>query len=98
MNGKRSPRSLYGPATLIGAVAFMMFTFSCLAQQSVQMLQGHVPAAVSNGQAALIGSLPTTQKLHVTISLPLRNQDALGILLKQLYDPTSPYYHIPQCR
>ncbi|MGA8629982.1 MAG: S53 family peptidase [Terracidiphilus sp.] len=93
MNGKRSPRSLYGPATLIGAVAFMMFTFSCLAQQSVQMLQGHVPAAVSNGQAALIGSLPTTQKLHVTISLPLRNQDALGILLKQLYDPTSPYYH-----
>ncbi|MGB0081269.1 MAG: S53 family peptidase, partial [Terracidiphilus sp.] len=67
-------------------------TISCLAQQSPQVLRNHVPSAVSNGEARLTGSLPATQKLHVTISLPLRNQAALDGLLKRLYDPSNPDY------
>lgn len=70
----------------------MLFTISCPAQSSVQVLRGHVPSAVSNHQATLAGSLPANQKLHVTLSLPLRNQTVLDSLLKRLYDPTSPDY------
>ena len=92
MNRKRSLRSSLQPATLMGAVAFMLFTISCLAQQSPRALRNHVPSAVSNGEARLTGSLPATQKLHVTISLPLRNQAALDGLLKRLYDPSNPDY------
>jgi subtilase family serine protease len=51
-----------------------------------------VPAAVSSGKAALVGSLPTSQEMNVTLVLPLRNQDALTSLLDELYDPSNPKY------
>jgi PKD repeat protein len=31
--------------------------------------------------------------MHLAIGLPLRNQEALGALIKQIYDPASPQYH-----
>ena len=92
MNRKRSPRSLFGRATVVCAVAFLLFKISISAQQSFQVLHSHVPSAVSNGEATLTSALPATQKLHVTISLPLRNQAVLDNLLKRLYDPASPDY------
>lgn len=92
MNRKRSPRSQLGSATLISVVIFMVFTIPVLAQQPLQTLKNHVPLAVSNGQAALVGSMPSTQPLHLGIILPLRNQAALNALLAQLHDPTSPKY------
>jgi hypothetical protein len=59
---------------------------------AMSSLSHHVPVAVSNGQAALAGSLPADQELHVTISLPLRDQTGLTSLLSQIYDPSSSKY------
>ncbi|MGD1020542.1 MAG: protease pro-enzyme activation domain-containing protein, partial [Verrucomicrobiia bacterium] len=40
-----------------------------------------------------MGELPSTNRLPLAIGLPLRNQDALSALLRQIYDPASPQYH-----
>ncbi len=63
------------------------------AQQSLQALHKHVRPAVSSGQAALVSSLPATQRMNLSIVLPLRNQTELTSLLGRLYDPSSPDYH-----
>lgn len=56
-----------------------------------QKLHGHVPPAVAN--APSVGRLEESRQLHLALALPLRNQDALDQLLKDLYDPASPKYH-----
>lgn len=89
MKSRRGGRFLRSPATLVCVAAFMLLTISALAQQQLQTLTNHVPLAVSNGQAALVGPMPPTQPLHLAIFLPLRNEPALDTLLNQLYDPTS---------
>lgn len=61
--------------------------------QASPVLTRHVRAAVSTGQAALVGRLPATQVLRLTIALPLRNESDLDELLQQIYDRQSPYYH-----
>jgi flavin reductase (DIM6/NTAB) family NADH-FMN oxidoreductase RutF len=63
-----------------------------LAQQSLQVLHNHLPAAVSNGQAAPTGPLPAEQNMSISMILPLRNQSELASLLGRLYDPSSPDY------
>ena len=55
-----------------------------------QQLHGHVPPAVAHLNST--GRLAATTNLHLSIGLPLRNQDQLGVLLRQLYDPTSPSF------
>jgi len=57
-----------------------------------QVLPGHVPPAVAKLNLQPTGRLASTNRLHLAIGLPLRNQDALGVLMKQLYDPASPNY------
>jgi len=57
------------------------------------VLRGHIPEAVTELNLQPVGRLPSTNRLHVAIGLPLRNQDALGALIKQIYDPASPQYH-----
>jgi subtilase family serine protease len=59
----------------------------------LQTLHGHVRTAVLRGQAAPAGLMPQTQRMHLSIVLPLRNQAELTSLLGQLYDPSSPGYH-----
>ncbi len=92
MNRNAGRRSLLGPATLVCAVAFMLFTIPTLAQPPSQTLQGHVPSAVSNGQTPFVSALPGTQQLRLSIALPMRNRAELEDLLNQLYDPSSPNY------
>jgi kumamolisin len=40
-----------------------------------------------------VGQLPATNHLYLAIILPQRNQDALGKLAQQIYDPASPNFH-----
>lgn len=54
-------------------------------------LAGNRPDIVS--QLAPVGSLAPGRQLQLAIGLPLRNQDALTNLLKQLYDPSSVRFH-----
>ena len=39
-----------------------------------------------------MGRLPASQAMNLVIALPLRNEDQLDQLLKDLYDPSSPSY------
>jgi len=71
------------------AVALSSLAGSAQAQQR-QALQSRAAAPAS---AALIGPMPSSQKLSLALSLPLRNQEQLHTLLQQLEDPTSPNYH-----
>jgi len=73
--------------------AFLFFAQLNLAQQTRQVLQNHVPPAVSSGQAAFVTSLPADHELYLSIVLPMRNRAELQDLLNQLYDPSSAKYH-----
>ncbi|MFZ0732166.1 MAG: S53 family serine peptidase [Candidatus Sulfotelmatobacter sp.] len=70
------------------STAFLMLLASSATAQQRQALQTHL--AVPGAQ--LVGRLPSTKKLGLAISLPLRNQEQLDSLLQELYDPTSPNY------
>src|SRR5258708_12810605 len=58
-----------------------------------EMLAPHVPDAVANGKAAMMGAVGPQQRLKLAIQLPLRNQAELTRLLHDLYDPKSPNFH-----
>ncbi len=82
------------PAARVAAGAALFFAFSPSVQAAAYCLAGgHVPAAVVAGRLQPVGSLAETNRLHLDIGLPLRNQADLDQFLKQLYDPNSPIYH-----
>jgi subtilase family serine protease len=58
-----------------------------------QMLQGHVPDEVTKFNLQPVGRLDATTRLHIEFILPLRNNDALGQLHQQIYDPGSTNFH-----
>ncbi len=58
-----------------------------------QTLAGHVPEAVTRLHLKALGPWPATNRLHLALALPLRNQDAFTNLLRQLYEPASTNYH-----
>lgn len=57
----------------------------------LQVLRGHVPAAVAGLKP--VGQVDASNRMHLAISLPLRDGEGLATLLRQIYDPTSPKYH-----
>ena len=61
------------------------------AESGATTLRGHVPPAVAHLTSR--GRLPATNELRLSICLPLRNQEVLTNLLRELYDPASPNYH-----
>ena len=85
----RKSRSL-----LAGAFGVLAFA-ACnpAAAQTHQALRNHVRPEVTSGKAPLIGAMPLTQTMQVSIVLPLRNQADLDSLLSRLYDPSSPDFH-----
>jgi xanthomonalisin len=76
--------------TTLAAAFVLSFTGFAMEPARVE-LAGHVPPAV----AGLVAKcrLPATNVLSLAIGLPLRNQDKLSGLLKQLYDPASRNFH-----
>lgn len=79
-------RRIARPAVLAGVLVGAVAT----GHAAQQLLSGHVPAAVSRLQP--LATLPPTNQMRLAISLPLRNADALGNFLGQLYNPSSPSY------
>ena len=75
------------------SVLLIFHTLPAHSQQSRQSLVQHVRPAVSSGLAKPLGQLPSTQRLNLSIVLPLRNQNKLTSLLSSIYDPSSPDYH-----
>jgi len=62
-----------------------------------QLLHGHMRKAFAS--TPLLGDVPVAQQLRLSIGLPLRNQQELSNLLKEIYDPKSAQYrkfHTPE--
>jgi uncharacterized repeat protein (TIGR01451 family) len=57
---------------------------------ATQPLKSHVPKITR--ALTPTGDLADTERMHISIVLPWRNQDALKTLLDSLYDPTNPNY------
>jgi subtilase family serine protease len=89
---RTSKRGCTGPAVLICLVALCFFSIPAAARKRSQVLHKHVRPAVTNGQAARVGTMSKSQRMRLAIILPLRNQRELTNLLKRLYDPSSPDY------
>jgi subtilase family serine protease len=73
------------------AALFLIAPAGFAAQTGRVALPGHVPAMVS--QIPPTGVLPGTNELYLAIGLPLRNEEALDALLRELYDPASTNFH-----
>jgi hypothetical protein len=77
--------------TCVVCLAFLV-CFAALAQSVPrQYLPPNLPRAAQSAQPA--GKLPESERLTLAIGLPLRNEDQLRVLLKQLYDPQSTNFH-----
>jgi subtilase family serine protease len=77
---------------LLLALVFSNVTISSAIAQQRQVLSGHVPQAVKSLNLQPVDRLAATNRLHLAIGLPLRNQAALNALHSSLYDPASPNY------
>src|ERR1035438_7713365 len=79
---------------LAAAMAVVLFSFSAGAQDAGRKsLHGHVPPALARFHLQPTGHLSATNRLHLAIGLPLRNQAALDKLLSEIYSPASTNYH-----
>ena len=78
-----------GRVTTACAVLLLLFTTHAQPAER-QVLHGHVPAVTA--KLSPTGLLPKTNSLYLAIGLPLRNKEALDILLTQIYDPASTNY------
>ena len=82
----RSSRWYFALSFAIG----LFVSFKAPAQTTArQVLENHVPAAVARFHLQPVGRLPANSRMNLAISLPLRNQTALGDLLARIYDPGS---------
>ncbi len=79
-----------------GVLLAVTLAASCLASraqvQPLQVLANHVRPEVEHHTAAYVGPMAADQQLHLSVILPLRNQQALAALLARLSDPASPDY------
>ncbi|HVB22295.1 MAG TPA: S53 family peptidase [Ktedonobacteraceae bacterium] len=86
--------------TALSILSIFMLTLSTVhtsvnvsaASPPPKVLAGTVPSAVLSGQARLIGHHPGTDKLALTVGLPLRNQQALTQLFNKVSTPRNPQY------
>lgn len=86
---KDSPQNLSLRLALISicAVAFLLLGLPARAQR--QALQTRIAAPP---KAHAVGQMPTTQRLNLALTLSLRDEGQLQLLIQQLYDPASPQY------
>jgi subtilase family serine protease len=88
-----------GVAILAVVAIVLGFSSVCQAQTEVGRAPGftlmtrHVREVTLNGEARQMGKLPAAQSMHLVLTLPLRNQSELDEFLKNLYDPSSAYFH-----
>lgn len=70
----------------ICAVSLLLLSVPAQAQRHVLQTRMGAP------KARPVGQLPAMQTLNLALTLPLRNEGQLQLLIQQLYDPTSPQY------
>jgi kumamolisin len=77
-------------STLFLAIAAIAFAIPSPSQaQSQPPYTRHVREEVVNGEAPLVGHLPSTQSMRLVLVLPNRNEAGLNAFLKEVYNPKS---------
>jgi hypothetical protein len=74
----------------LGLLVAAGLTWPAAAAPGMRMLHGNMQSVVS--RLTPVGRLAATNRLHLTIGLPLRNQAVLDALTRQIYDPSSQNY------
>jgi subtilase family serine protease len=82
MNANR----FFAAVIFIGALALAR---PLLAGESIR---GAVPEAVGRLQLPSLGRVPGTNQLRLAIGFPVRDQEGLASLLKEIYQPGNPHY------
>jgi subtilase family serine protease len=78
---------------VVALLSLAAFTSAGVMEGHAQtLITRHVRAAVTNGQAKLVGHLPGTQIMQLNIVLPLRDRAGLRAFLSELQDASSPNY------
>jgi kumamolisin len=77
---------------LLAVIALVSFAAIAGQAQLQPTLTRSSRDVVVNGQASVVGHLPASQSMDITLVLPLRNQASLDYVLKDIYDPSSPNY------
>src|SRR6266481_3491518 len=72
-------------------VVFLLLFASLAKAAERQVLRGHVPNPAK--QLSPLNRVESTNRLELTIALPLRDVAQLNKLLQEIYDPSSPNYH-----
>src|SRR5579872_3105317 len=97
MKGSIEMTALDARATAVkafGALAIATFLLTTNAGAALsgarQTVNGHVVMATRNMKS--IGQLADSERVHISIVLPWRDQAGLTTFLDQLYDPASPNY------
>jgi len=85
-----SRRLVHASQPFLVAVVLLLAPVVISRAVDLQVLKGHVPAAAT--QAPPVGRLGESERLHLAIGLPLRNQAELTQLLKDLSNPASPRF------
>jgi Pro-kumamolisin, activation domain len=96
LNLEPMKNKIYRRFPVVAAVVLLLCSTGLIPAAGVKVfktLPARVPQAVARLHLQPVGNLPETNRLHLAIGLPLRNQEALTNLLQQLYDPASPNYH-----
>jgi subtilase family serine protease len=84
---------ILGAILTISCGSLLLFFPTVAGAAERQVLNGHIPTAVTDLRLQPTGRLPGSTNLYLVIGLTLRNTGALTNLLEQLYDPSSPQYH-----
>ncbi len=87
----------FSVATISILAILLVANIFCLAQppqtQPQSLLTRHVRDIVANGQAPLVGHLPSNQVLHFDMVMQLRDRAGLQSFIREQYDPSSPHFH-----
>lgn len=79
-------------STFLLAIAVVAVMTVASQAQSQLTLTHHTRDVVINRTVAQLGHLPTSQRMRLTIALPLRDQAGLSEFLRDVYDPNSPSF------
>ena len=88
-------RKIYSVAKLTGrsfALAAIVVCAGAADAASYSTLPKDVPPAVAYNLVPRVGTPDSTRRLHLAITLPMRNQAQLDSLMQRIYDPASPLY------
>jgi subtilase family serine protease len=81
------------PFQIISCLALVCLSAASLAAADRQMLTGIKPGAVAKLNLQPVDQLPANNQLHLSITLPYRNNDKLGQLLSEVKHGTNPKLH-----